>query len=418
MARMRTSRRAFLSSLLASPLAVAYARAANAASPMKITGIETVYWKSREDAPFWPHWTWVKIVTDAGLTGIGETYPRNADEAAAVHGAAEALIGRDPRDIERIWADLYRAFDFQVAGGAEIRALSAIDLALWDILGKSLGAPVYRLIGGKANPQVRLYNTCFPYKFDFNREPQKIMRELIETRGIRAIKIWPFDSAAKASNNQYITWQAIDRALTPVKILRDQFGYDIEIAIEFHGQWNLTSAIRIAHALEPYRPMWLEDMLMPGNFAQYHELAAATPLPLIAGERMAGKLQFQQLLSSRTVKFVMFDVTWCGGLTEAHKIAAMADSYQLPIAPHTAGGPLLFYASTHLSTASPNVWIQESCQRFYEHDWPAMLENPIAPTDGKIQVPEEPGFGMRIKRDAWNHPAGIRKVTGRVIEAS
>jgi L-alanine-DL-glutamate epimerase-like enolase superfamily enzyme len=164
--------------------------------------------------------------------------------------------------------------------------------------------------------------------------------------------------------------------------------------------------------------MWLEDMLMPGNFAQYHELAAATPLPLIAGERMAGKLQFQQLLSSRTVKFVMFDVTWCGGLTEAHKIAAMADAYQLPIAPHTAGGPLLFYASTHLSTASPNVWIQESCQRFYEHDWPAMLENPIAPADGEIQVPEEPGFGMKIKRDAWNHSAAIRKVTGRVNEAS
>ena len=418
MARMQTSRRAFLNSLLASPLAVAYARAASTASPMKISGVETVYWKSREDAPFWPHWTWVKIATDSGLAGIGETYPRNADESAAIHGAAEALIGRDPRDIERIWADLYRAFDFQVAGGAEIRALSAIDLALWDILGKSLGAPVYRLIGGKANPKVRLYNTCFPYKFDFNREPQKIMRELIETRRIRAIKIWPFDSAAKASHNQYITWQAIDQALTPVKILRDQFGYEIEVAIEFHGQWNLTSAIRVAHALEPYRPMWLEDMLMPGNFAQYHELAAATPLPLIAGERMAGKLQFQQLLSSRTVKFVMFDVTWCGGLTEAHKIAAMADAYQLPIAPHTAGGPLLFYASTHLSTASPNVWIQESCQRFYEHDWPAMLDNPIAPTDGMIQVPEEPGFGMRIKREAWNHPAAIRKVTGRVIEAS
>src|SRR5947209_1797759 len=152
---MRVTRRSFLNGLLASPLAGAYLKAAGSAAPMRITEVETVYWKSRNDAPFWPHWTWVKVSTDAGISGIGETYPKNAAEAAAVHGAAEALIGHDGRDIERIWADLYRAFDFNIAGGAEMRALSAIDLALWDLLGKSLLAPVYRLIGGKANPEVR-----------------------------------------------------------------------------------------------------------------------------------------------------------------------------------------------------------------------------------------------------------------------
>ena len=408
---MPISRRSFVSRLLASPLAGAYAAAAASAAPSKITRIETVYWKSHDDAPFWPHWTWVKIDTDSGVSGIGETYPRNPAEAAAIHGSARSLLGRDPRDIERIWADLYRAFDFQITGGAEIRALSAIDLALWDLLGKHLDAPVYRLIGGKSNPHVRLYNTCFPYKYDFNREPEKIMRELIETRGIKAIKIWPFDGAAARNRNQYITAQDIDAALAPVKKLRDTFGAEIEIAIEFHGQWNVTSAIRIAHALEPYHPMWLEDMLMPGNYHQYHELASATSLPLIAGERMAGKMQFEQMLESRTLKYVMFDVTWCGGLTEARKIAAMADAYELPVAPHTAGGPLLFYASTHLSTSVPNLWIQESCQRFYEHDWPAMLENPIAPKDGFINAPEESGFGMRIKPEAWNHPAAVRQVS-------
>ena len=409
---MSLSRRSFLSRLLASPLAAAYASAADALPPLKITRIETVYWKTRDDAPFWPHWTWLKIDTDAGVSGIGETYPRNPVEAAMVHSAAPSLMGRDPRDIERIWADLYRAFDFQIAGGTEMRVLSAIDLALWDLLGNALKAPVYRLIGGKANPRVRLYNTCFPYKYDFNREPEKIMRELIDTRGIRAIKVWPFDGAAQRNRNQYITQQDLDQALEPVKKLRDAFGFDIEIAIEFHSQWNLTSAIRIARALEPYRPMWLEDMLMPGNYRQYHELAAATPLPLTVGERMAGKMQFAELLESRTPKFVMFDVTWCGGLTEARKIAAMADAQELPVAPHTAGGPLLFYASTHLSTASPNVWIQESCQRFYERDWPAMLENPITPANGFIQAPEESGFGMRIKPEVWNHPAAVRAVSG------
>ena len=213
-AAMPLSRRSFVSRLLASPLAGAYAAAAQTTAPSKITRIETVYWKSRDDAPFWPHWTWVKIDTDAGISGIGETYPRNPAEAAVVHSVAASLLGRDPRDIERIWADLYRQFDFQIAGGAEIRALSAIDLALWDLLGKHLNAPVYRLIGGKANPRVRLYNTCFPYKYDFNREPEKIMRELIDTRGIKAIKIWPFDGAAARNRNQFLTPQDIEEAVS------------------------------------------------------------------------------------------------------------------------------------------------------------------------------------------------------------
>jgi galactonate dehydratase len=327
---MTLNRRSFVSGLLASPVAAAYLKAAQNAPPMRIRRIETVYWKSREDAPFWPHWTWLKINADPGVSGIGETYPRNADDAAAIHGIADQLIGHDPRDIERIWADLYHSFDYQVTGGAEMRALSAIDLALWDLLGKSLNVPVYRLIGGKANPRVRLYNTCFPYKYDFIREPEKIMRELIETRGIKAIKVWPFDGAAQRNGHQYITQQDIDQALQPVRKLRDTFGNDIEIAIEFHAKWNLTAAIRIARALEPYRPMWLEDMILPGNPNQYRELALATSLPLTIGERMAGKMQFEQLLAARAAKFVMFDVTWCGGLTEARKIANMADSSRFP----------------------------------------------------------------------------------------
>ncbi len=213
---MALNRRRFLAALLGTPLAAAYQKAAESLPPLRIRRIETVYWKSRDDAPFWPHWTWLKIETDAGVSGIGETYPRNANEAAAIHGVARELIGRDPRDIERIWAELFRSFDYQVTGGAEMRALSAIDLALWDLLGKSLNAPVYRLIGGKTNPRVRLYNTCFPYKYDFNREPEKIMRELIDTRGIRAIKVWPFDGAAQRNAHQYITQQDIDQALQPV----------------------------------------------------------------------------------------------------------------------------------------------------------------------------------------------------------
>jgi L-alanine-DL-glutamate epimerase-like enolase superfamily enzyme len=387
------------------------ARAAQAA-PMRIARLETVYWKTRDAAPFWPHWTWIRITTDSGVSGVGETYPRNAAEAEMIHShLGSMLLGKDPRDIERLWNDIYHAIDFQIAGGTEIRCLSAIDLALWDLLGHSLNTPVYRLIGGRANPRVRLYNTCFPHKYNFLKEPDRIMRELIDGYGIRAIKIWPFDGAARQTKGQYITREQIEEALAPVRILRDRFGESIEILVEFHSFWNVTAAARIARALEPFKPMWLEDMLMPGNFAQYRELAESTPLPLTIGERMAGKLQFQQLMESRAARFVMFDVCWCGGLTEARKIAAMADSRQLPFAPHTAGGPLLFYASSHLSTAMPNLWIQESCQRFYEHDWPLMLENPLVPSQGSIAAPDLPGFGMKIKAETWNHPAAVRRVS-------
>lgn len=157
--------------------------------------------------------------------------------------------------------------------------------------------------------------------------------------------------------------------------------------------------------------MWLEDMLLPGNFHQYRQLAEATSIPLTISDRMAGRIEFQQLLEARAAKYIMFDLCWCGGLSEARKIASMADTHQLPIAPHTAGGPLLFYASTHLTTAATNVWIQESCQRYYESDWPAMLENPIIPRDGAVAAPDLPGFGMKVKPEVWNHPAVIRRVS-------
>jgi L-alanine-DL-glutamate epimerase-like enolase superfamily enzyme len=385
---------------------------ASSAPAMKITRIDTTYWRPGVEPPWKPNWVWVRVYTDSGLVGLGETYPRNEVEASLVHSSvAGILLGRDPRDTERIWADLYRTFDFQVTGGAEMRALSAIDLALWDLLGKSLNLPVYRLLGGKSNPEVRLYNTCFAHKYDFEKEPEKIMRELSSRYGIKAIKIWPFDRAALRNQHEYVTSADLEEGLFPVRKLRDEFGNEIEILMEFHGCWDLTSAIRIAKALEPYQPMWLEDMLLPGNFEQYRQLANATSIPLTISERMAGRLQFLQLLESRAARYVMFDVTWCGGLSEAKKIATLAEAFQLPVAPHTAGGPLLFYASTHLSTAITNLAIQESCQVFYESTWPTMLNNPMLPKGGAVRVPELPGFGMEIKPEVWTHPAATTRTT-------
>ena len=409
------NRRTFLPYLVTPAVAASLQRVAALSSPapaMKITRIDSTYWRSGSDLPWKPNWVWVRVHTDSGLVGLGETYPRNEVEASVMHSTiAGLLLGRDPRDIERIWADLYRTFDFQVTGGAEMRALSAIDLALWDLLGKALGQPVYRLLGGKSNPEVRLYNTCFPHKYDFTKEPDKIMRELIDRYGIKAIKIWPFDRAAHGNQHEYITGADLEEGLYPVRLLRDKFANEIEILMEFHSGWDLTSAIRIAKALEPYRPMWLEDMLLPGNFEQYRQLAEATSIPLTISERLAGRMQFLRLLESRAARYVMFDVTWCGGLSEARKIANMAEAFELPVAPHTAGGPLLFYASTHLATALTNLAIQESCQVFYESTWSTMLSNPLVPKNGAVRAPELPGFGMEIKSEVWTHPAAVTRAT-------
>ncbi len=405
-------RRSALTALVSPALALAWQRAAADAPSLRITRIDTVHWQSRDDAPFWPHWTWLRLHTDNGLVGLGETYPRSGAEAALVHtDAAARLLGRDPRDVERIWADLYRAFDYQVSGGTEMRVLSAIDLALWDLLGQSLNVPVYRLLGGRSNPRVPVYNTCFPLRHDFDVEPEKIMREVRDRYGIRGIKIWPFDGAAQRSQHQRITTDELERALGPIRRLRDAFGDAIEIMLEFHSNWNLPSALRIAKAVEPYRPLWLEDVLLTGSLREYRELAAATSTPILLSERMAGPFQLEELVESGVARYVSFDVTWCGGLSVARKVAAAAAAHQLLVVPHTAGGPLLFYASTHLTTAATNVAIQESCQRFYEHDWPAMLENPIVPVDGTVSAPELPGFGMRVKPEVWEHPKAIVRTT-------
>jgi L-alanine-DL-glutamate epimerase-like enolase superfamily enzyme len=409
------NRRNFLPLMLSPALADLAPRAvaeSKSVAPTKITRIDTTYWPSGSGVPWNPNWVWVRLYTDSGLVGLGETYPRNEAEAALIHSSvAGMLLGRDPRDIERIWADFYRTFDFQVTGGTEMRVLSAIDLALWDLLGKSLESPVYRLLGGKSNPEIRLYNTCFGLRYDFMKEPEKIMRELIDRYGIRAIKIWPFDQTGLRNQHEYVTTADIDEGLAPVRKLRDTFGNEIDILIEFHGNWDLTSAVRIAKALEPYRPMWLEDMLVASNFEQYRRLADATSIPLTLSERLAGRMRFLELLESRAARYVMFDVTWCGGLSEGKKIATLAEAFQLPVAPHTAGGPLLFYASTHLTTALTNVAIQESCQVFYEATWPAMLQNPLVPRNGVVRAPELPGLGMEIKPEVWRDRSAITRTS-------
>jgi galactonate dehydratase len=320
---------------------------------------------------------------------------------------ANTLIGRDPRDIERVWADLYRSFDYQVAGGAELRALSAIDLALWDLLGKSLNAPVYRLIGGKANQQVRLYNTCFPYKYDLNREPEKIMRELIDTRGIRAIKIWPFDGAALAHDGLSISPDEMRTALEPIEKVRAAVGDRMDVMVELHALWKPGSAKAIARALEDYEPYWVEDAVKLDDMLAVSRFIDSTRLPCTFGETIGTRSRYYELLERCDLGYLMLDLGWCGGLSEAKKIAALAELHGVPIAPHDCTGPIGLTAGTHLAISTPNAVLQESVRAFYK-GWYRDIVTELPPVaDGFIAPPDAPGLGTALQPDLLER-AGTR----------
>ena len=366
---------------------------------MRITAVETLHLPRGVTVHAGPvRWLWVRIHTDSGLTGLGETYPRPEAEEAVVHRAlAPVLIGRDPLSIDRLWADMFQAVSYAGWAGAEMRAISAVDIALWDLAGKAAGVPVYQLLGGASREAIRTYNTCYD-SIDFRSDPVKLARELAAS-GIRAMKIWPFDPIARETGGQWITAELMRRAIEPLRLIREELGDSMDVAVEFHGYWNLPCAVRIARELEPYSPMWLEEMLPQDNLAAYRELASATCLPLCLSERLMTRWGYRELLESRCARIVMPDICWCGGLSEAKKIAGMAETYYLPVAPHNCGGPVLHVASAHLAANLTNLQILESVRRHYLDEYRGILTRELRAVDGAVPLPAGPGLGVDLAPD-------------------
>lgn len=366
---------------------------------MKITAVETVTLEKGVTVHAGPiRWLWVRIHTDDGLTGLGETYPWPDAEAAVVRNAlAPVLLGQDASRIDKLWADMFQAISYSGWAGAEIRAISAVDMALWDVAGKSAGKPVYELLGGASRDEIRTYNTCYDH-LSFLTEPVRLARSLLDS-GITAMKIWPLDSIALKNNGQFITRQQMQEGLRPLKLIKEEFGEDMEVAMEFHGYWNLHCAIQIAQACEEYEPMWLEEMLPQDNAEAYARLSSEVRQPLCLSERLMTRYQYRELLENGAPQFIMPDIVWCGGFTEARKIAALADTYYLPICPHNCGGPIQHAASIHLAAHVPNLFILESVRRHYLKEYIGLVDDTLPAADGFIAVPESPGLGMNL------HPA-------------
>lgn len=381
---------------------------------MEITGIETVNYAPESELTDTERdidLTTLRVHTDAGVVGLGETFPHRGMETAALHGPiADTVLGQDPRDVQGIHDDLQTYFNYYGHAGAEWRATSALDIALWDLKGRIADEPIYQLLGGRAREQIPTYNTCYETEFDFMEEPAALAESLLE-QGITSMKIWPFDEFAAPTRGQRITTDALDAGVDPLRQIREAVGDRMDIAIEGHGLWAATPAKRIAQAVAEYDPVWIEDLVRKGDPEVYRRLADATDVPLCVSERLIGRYEFKTALDTGAVDVVMPDLCWTGGLSEGVSIASMAEARHLPVAPHNSGGPVLHAANAHLCAAIPNLYVMESIRDRYDGWHRNLVSDTLSAEDGAIPVPEGPGLGTEFREELLDHPETTVRMT-------
>jgi galactonate dehydratase len=358
---------------------------------MKITSLKTFVLGSG-----WRNLILLRLETDQpGLYGIGEATVQWGDEGMLGYLASlekRYLLGQDPRDIESLWERVYRneywRRDFFVCS-----ALGGVEMACWDILGKSLGVPVWRLLGGKCRDVVPAYANGW---YQVERTPDAIARraEAVTAMGYRALKIDPF-----GTGSYEMTEPEKRRSVEIVSAVRAAIGPDAELFIEMHGRFAVHTAIDLCHRLAPYRPGWFEEPVPPENtraLAEVRRAVAPLGIPVAAGERLFTRFLFLDLFSERAVDIIQPDVCHAGGIAETRKIAATAEAHYMPVAPHNACSPVGTMASIHLAVATPNFKIQETFDDMVE-PWvrDAVIDRPVA-RDGCFALPEKPGLGVDL----------------------
>ena len=374
---------------------------------MRVTAIETITYDPDSDLTDTERdidITTLRVHTDEGIVGLGETFPQAEMETAALHGPiADHILGEDPRNIQGIRDDLQTYFNYYGHAGAELRALSALDIACWDLKGRAAGEPIYQLLGGKARDEIPTYNTSYDQEYDFRTEPVALAESLLD-QGITSMKIWPFDEFAKKTRGQRIADSDLNAGLEPFKRIRDAVGDEMDVAIEFHGLWSLTPAKKLVRAVEEYNPLWVEDVIRKGDLEAYARLSKATEVPLCVSERLMGRYEFRQALRTGAVDIVMPDLCWTGGISEARAIADMAESEHLPVAPHNSGGPVLHFAGAHFSATVPNLYLMETIRDRYNGWHRNIVTEPLSVEDGVLPVPDGPGLGTEFNESLLDHP--------------
>ena len=390
---------------------------------MKITSIETL----RTDE--FANVIWVRIHTDAGIIGLGETFYGAAAIEAQIHDTfAGRVLGKNPLHIEAIHREMLNLPMAQSSTGVEYRAASAIDIALWDLFGKVCNQPVHQMLGGLCRDRQRIYNTCAGTQYvrstnikpvsnwslgadtgqyedldGFMNRADALAESLLE-QGITAMKIWPFDPAGIENHGLFISAEQMKAAVRPFEKIRRAVGDKMEIMVEFHSLWNLPTAKKIARVLEDYQPTWYEDPIRMNSPQALADYAHATTVSVCASETLGSRYPYKDMLDRDAMDIVMVDLCWTGGLTEGRKIAAMAETYHRPFAPHDCIGPVGFIAGIHAAFSQPNTLIMESVRAFYRGWYNELVT--VMPTikDGYVYPMEGPGLGVDLLPAVYERP--------------
>lgn len=368
---------------------------------MKITRLRTLVANENPERGG-RNWTVVFVETDEGITGIGDATLEDKEQTviAAVSDYEPYLIGEDPTRIEWLWQRMYR-HGFWRAGVALLTAISAIEHALWDINGKILGVPVYRLLGGACRDRVRLY-THFGPSQSLGNEPAADSiksaidnaRRIVEEEGFTALKTGPFPRQEAVDEREWI-----DHAVRLADAFRQAFGSKVDLMYDCHGRPRPAVALRLARALEPYNLLFLEELVPPDNIEAMRKVSEARPsVDIATGERLFTKWGFRELLEKQIVDIIQPDPAHDGGILETRKIAAMAESYYVQVAPHNPYGPVATAVGIHLGACIPNFLILEHARSPF---FLAAQKEPLAIEDGYAALPTKPGLGVELDEEAF-----------------
>ena len=343
-----------------------------------------------------PRWLFLKVSTDEGIAGWGEPIVEGRAQTvrAAVEELSGYLVGREAFRIEDHFQVLYRG-GFYRGGPILTSALSGIEQALWDIKGRALGVPIYELLGGAARAEVRVYNWIGGDRPAEVAETAKAQR----AAGFTAVKM-----NATEELNYIDSHVKLDAAVERLAAVREAGGSDLDVAIDFHGRVHKGMAKTLARELEPYRPMFIEEPVLPENVEALREVARHTTTPIAVGERMYTRWGFKGVLTSGYVDVVQPDLSHAGGILEVRKISAMAEAFDVAVAPHCPLGPIALAASLQLDACTPNAFIQEQSLGIHYNEESDLLDYLKDPTvfayeRGYVAVPKGPGLGIEIDEE-------------------
>jgi galactonate dehydratase len=357
---------------------------------MKISDVKT-YVVGTE----WRNMTIVRVITDEGLEGVGEVRMLNHTDALLGY-LAEAvpnhILGHDPSNIEDLVQRMFRN-DFARAGEIAMSAIATVEMACWDIVGKALGQPVYKLLGGSVRDRIKAYANGW---YTVERTPEEFHAAALRVieKGYRALKFDPFGSGFYELESHEKS-----KVIELVEAVRSAVGPEVEILIEMHGRFNPVTAIAMARELERFNPSWVEEPVPPENLAALKKAAEKINIPVATGERMHTRYEFRELLESQAADYIQPDITHFGGILEVKKLAAWAESYYVLVAPHNVGGAISTAAALHFAAATPNFKIQEHFNDFADAWIKQTAPGNPEVIDGYFALPQGPGLGVTLNED-------------------